>query len=55
MILAIVYTVIRKLKGVHETIINGFYGAVLSAVSLTVWIVYRKILGYNVEYNFDLT
>jgi hypothetical protein len=52
-ILAIVYIVIRSLKGVHETIINGFYGIVLSIVSLIVWLVYRYLLGHTVDYNFD--
>jgi drug/metabolite transporter (DMT)-like permease len=54
-VIALIFTVIRKLKGVHETIINGFYGTILACVSVIVWLMYRKVLGNDVEYNFDLT
>lgn len=45
---------VRRLKGVHGTIINGFYGAFLSVVTTTVWFTYRYILDNRVNYNFDI-
>ena len=47
--------VIRKLKGVHFSIINTFYGFFLSILSLLAWLTYRVFMGNMVEYNFDMT
>ncbi|CDW84454.1 membrane protein [Stylonychia lemnae] len=48
-----VYILIRKLKAVHFTVINGIYGIVLSIVSTIVWYLCRKLPNPEIEYNFD--
>ncbi|CDW72327.1 UNKNOWN [Stylonychia lemnae] len=44
---------LRKLKGVHFTITNGFYGIFLAVFSTLYWYVCRKLPNPDLQYNFD--
>ncbi|CDW71237.1 integral membrane protein duf6 containing protein [Stylonychia lemnae] len=48
---ALAMVVIRSLKNVHYTIINGFYGVALLVVSSIIWLIFRYPIG--IHYNFD--
>jgi drug/metabolite transporter (DMT)-like permease len=44
--------VIRAIKEVHYTVINGFYGIFLLIISSIIWFIYRILMGQYVDYNF---
>jgi drug/metabolite transporter (DMT)-like permease len=50
-IVGILYVVIRKLKNIHYSLINGSYGYLLLIISVSLWIIYRPLMGNIVEYN----
>lgn len=45
--------VVRKARDIHWAVNNGVYGYFLLIASVSAWIFYRKILGNDVDYNFD--
>jgi len=49
---ALAIVIIRSLKNVHYTIINGIYGVGLLVVSFVMWLIFRFPLGLT--YDFDL-
>ncbi|CDW88745.1 membrane protein [Stylonychia lemnae] len=48
---ALAMVVIRSLKNVHYTIVNGFYGVALLVISSLIWLIFR--FPNEIEYNFD--
>jgi uncharacterized membrane protein len=52
LLVSINFIVIRKMKHIHYTVINGFYGIALTIISIFIFTIYSLTRSDTVHYNF---